>query len=172
MFIAILWLTPFNDISLDANLPIELRLDRMVLPFLAIAWILALVSARRGAPRMRVTWIHVALGALLAVAFLSVVTDAPYLNQTLQFTLSLKKLPLILAYASLFVITASAVRSSEVRPFMTYTLALAVIVGVAMIFESKTHQMSSGTGRRSCCRTASPWYLDRRSMSTRSDARS
>ena len=53
----------------------------MVLPFLAIAWISALVKARRGAPRLRVTWIHVALGALLAVAFLSVVTDARYLDQ-------------------------------------------------------------------------------------------
>lgn len=139
-FIAILWLTPFNDISLNANLPIELRLDRMVLPFVAIAWIVALVGARRGAPRLRVTWIHVALAALLAVAFLSVVTDAPYLNKTLEFTLSLKKLPLMLAYASLFVIAASAVRRSEVGPFMTLTLALATIVAAAMIFEYKTKQ--------------------------------
>ena len=58
----------------------------------------------------------------------------------MQFTLSLKKLPLIMAYASLFVITASAVRYTEVRPFLTYTLALAVIVGVAMIVEYKTKQ--------------------------------
>lgn len=138
-FLAILWLTPFNDVALNTNLPIELRLDRMVLPFVAIAWIAAIVGAKRGAPRLRVTWIHVALGALLAVAFLSVVTDAPYLNHTLEFTLSLKSLSLILAYASLFVITASAVRRSEVRPFLTYTLALSVIVAVGMIFEYRTH---------------------------------
>jgi hypothetical protein len=138
--IAILWLTPFNDISLNANLPVELRLDRMILPFVVIAWVVAIVGARRGAPRLRVTWIHVALGALLAVAFLSVVTDARYLNQTLDFTLSLKKLPLMLAYASVFVVTASAVRRAEVRPFLTYTLALAFIVALAMIYEYRTKQ--------------------------------
>ena len=46
------------------------------------------------APRLRLTWIHAALGVFLACAFLSVVLDARYLNQTLEFDLSLKKLPL------------------------------------------------------------------------------
>ena len=67
---------------------------------------------------------------LLACAFLSVVTDAHYLNQTLEFQLSFKKLPLLVSYVSIFVIASSAVRRSEVRPFMTYTLVLAVIVAV------------------------------------------
>jgi hypothetical protein len=134
-FIALLWLTPFNNIQLSASLPIELRLDRLVLPFVAIVWLLALVAGGRVAPRLRVTWIHVALGALLACAFLSVVTDARYLNQSLELDLSLKKLPLIVSYASFFVIAASSVRRSEVRPFMNYTLVLAVICGLGMIVE-------------------------------------
>ena len=137
-FIAIVWLTPFNDISLNANLPVELRLDRIVLPFVVIVWLLALAAGERFAPRLRLTWIHVAIGIFLACAFLSVVTDAHYLNQTLEFQLSFKKLPLILSFASIFLIASSAVRRGEVRPFLTYTLALAVIVAVGMIVEYRT----------------------------------
>ena len=139
-FIAIIWLTPFNDISLNASLPIELRLDRMVLPFVVIVWLLALSAGGRFAPRLRLTWIHVAIAVLLACAFLSVVTDARYLNQTLEFSLSFKKLPLLVSYVSIFVIASSAVRRSEVRPFMTYTLVLAAIVAVGMIIEYRTGQ--------------------------------
>lgn len=139
-FMALIWLTPFNDIQLNASLPVELRLDRLVLPFVVIVWIAAMLAGRRVAPRFRMTWIHVAIGALLAVAFLSVVTDARYLNQTLELQLSLKKLPLILAYSTFFLVVASAVRRSEVRSFMSYTLGLAMIVAIGMIFEYRSHQ--------------------------------
>ncbi len=115
-FIAVVWLTPFNDISLNANLPIEIRLDRMVLPFVVIVWLAGARGGRSVRAALRMTWIHVALAALLASAFLSVVTDAHYLNQTLEFELSFKTLPLLVSYASIFVIAASAVRRSEVRP--------------------------------------------------------
>ena len=127
-FLAVIWLTPFDNIQLKASLRVELRLDRLVLPFLVIVWLLALAAGGRKAPRLKMTWIHVALaGLLLATAFLSVVTDAQYLNHTLELQLSLKKLPLIVSYVMLFVIVASGVRRSEVRPFLTYTLVLAVV---------------------------------------------
>lgn len=134
-FIALLWLMPFNDIELNANLPVELRLDRLVLPFIVLIWIAAFASGSRARPRLKMTWVHGAIGALLACAFLSVVTDAHYLNQSLELQLSLKKLPLILSYVSLFVIVASSVRRGEVRAFMKYTLVLAVICGLGMIWE-------------------------------------
>jgi hypothetical protein len=139
-FIALLWLTPFNNIELNASLPVELRLDRLVLPFLLLVWVLAFASGGRLAPRLRMTWIHVALGGLLACAFLSVVTDARYLNHSLELDLSLKKLPLIVSYVSLFVIAASAVRRAEVRPFLTLTLGLSVICALGMIWEYRMHQ--------------------------------
>ncbi len=139
-FIALLWLTPFNNIELNVSFPIELRLDRLVLPFLVIAWVLALAAGGRVAPRLRVTWIHIAVGGLLACAFLSIVTDARYLNHSLELDLSLKKLPLLVAYVSLFVIAASSVRRSEVRSFMTYTLLLAVVCALGMIWEYRMKQ--------------------------------
>ena len=50
-FVAIIWLVPFNSIELNASLPIDLTLDRLVLPFVVVAWILALAAGGRAAPR-------------------------------------------------------------------------------------------------------------------------
>ena len=134
-FIAILWLVPFNAIELNMSFPIDLKLDRLVLPFVVLAWACAFVAAGRLKPRLRLTWIHVVLGALLACAFLSVVLDARYLNQTGELTLSLKQLPLLVSYVSLFVVVASGVRRTEVPAFLNYTLILAVLCSLGMIYE-------------------------------------
>jgi putative inorganic carbon (hco3(-)) transporter len=148
-FIAMLWLTPFDRIELAASTPIDLKLDRLVLPFLVGAWLLSFVAGGKAKPRLRITGIHLALGAFVALAFLSVVLDAHYLNQTLEFDLSLKKLPLLVSYVSLFVIVASSVRRTEVGAFMTYTLVLAVICGVGIIWEYrfKTNLFSIWSGK-------------------------
>ena len=106
----LLWLVPFNSIQLAASLPIDLKVDRLVLPIVFAIWVLAIAAGGRYRPRIRLTWIHVAVGVFLAVAFLGVVLDARYLNHSLELDLSLKKLPLLVSYVSLFVIVASGVR--------------------------------------------------------------
>ena len=100
-FIALIWLVPFNSLELERLLP-----DRPVArPDRASGrraspgrwrWLRTATSV----PRLRLTWIHVALGVFLVVALLSVVLDARYLNQTLELDLSLKKLPLLLSYVT------------------------------------------------------------------------
>ncbi len=139
VFLGLIWLTPFNNIEMNVSLPIELRLDRLLLPVLVLIWVLAIGVGGRIAPRLRMTWVHVAIGGLLATAFLSVVTDARYLNQSLELDLSLKKLPLMLSYVTLFLIASSAIRRNEVRNFMTYTLGLAIVVALGMIVEYRMY---------------------------------
>jgi hypothetical protein len=135
IFIAVLWLVPFNAIQLNASLPIDLKFDRLILPIVAGAWLLAVLAGGRTAPRIRLTWIHAALAAFVACALLSVVLSARYLNQTGELDLSVKQLPLLIAYVSLFVIVASGVRRSEVSAFLKYTIVLAVVCGVGVIWE-------------------------------------
>jgi hypothetical protein len=139
-FIALLWLVPFNTIQLDASIPFDLKLDRLVLPFVVVAWLLAFAAGGRMAPRLRLTPIHLALGAFVACAFLSVALSATDLNRTLELELALKKLPLLVAYVSVFLIVASAVRPTEVRAFMTYTLGLAVLCGIGIIWEYRVDE--------------------------------
>jgi hypothetical protein len=106
-----------------------------VLPLVAVAWVLAFVGGGRGAPSIRLTWIHAAIGLFVACAFLSVVLDAGYLSQTLELDLAFKKLPLLVSFVSLFVIAASGLRRSEIPAFLNYTLILAVICAMGIVFE-------------------------------------
>jgi O-antigen ligase len=135
LFLVVLWLMPFDEIELAFSTPIDLKLDRLVLPFVALVWVIALAAGGAMAPRLRLTKIHLAVGIFVACAFLSVVLDARYLNGTLEIDQSLKRLPLLLAYVSLFFVAASSVRRNEVRAFMTYTLVLAVICAVGVVWE-------------------------------------
>jgi hypothetical protein len=139
-FIGMLWLTPFDNVQLSFSTPIDMKLDRIVLPFIVAVWVLAFASGPRLAPRVRLTPIHIALGLFLGCAFLSVVLDARALNHTLELDLPLKKLPLLVSYLSIFVIAASAVRPSEVRAFMTYSLVLAVICAVGIVWQYRFEQ--------------------------------
>jgi hypothetical protein len=139
-FMAMIWLTPFDKIQLAVHMPIDLKLDRLLLPWVVAIWLLAFAAGGKAAPRLRLSGVHLAVGAFVACAFLSVVLDARYLNQTGELDLALKKLPLLVSYVSLFVIVASSVRRSEVPAFMTYTLVLAVICGIGIIIEYRLHE--------------------------------
>jgi hypothetical protein len=63
------------------------------------------------------------------------VVDARYLNQTLEFDTSIKKLTLLASYLSLFLVVASVVRRTEVSAFLTFTLVLAVLCALGTIWE-------------------------------------
>jgi hypothetical protein len=134
-FMAMLWLVPFDSIQLNVHMPIDLKLDRLVLPFIVATWALSLAIGGRAAPHLRGSWIHAAVGAFVVVACLSVICNAPALNQSLELDTSLKKVPLLVSYLSLFVITASVVRRAEVAAFMKYTLGLAVVCALGMVWE-------------------------------------
>jgi len=138
-FMAVVWLVPIDSIALRMNLPIDMKFDRLVLPIVAITWLLAVMKRGAYAPRIRVTKIHAAVGIFVGLAFLSVVVNAHSLNQTLEFATSIKQLPLLVSYLSVFVMISSVVRRTEVRAFMTFTLVLATICAVGMIVEYKAH---------------------------------
>jgi O-antigen ligase len=135
IFLAVLWLVPFYEIQLAISLPIDMKFDRLVLPLVGLAWLFALLAGGTLAPRFRFTWIHGAVGVFVAVAFISVVLDARYLNQSLELDQSLKRLPLLITYVSLFLFASTAVRRSEVHAFMKYTLVLAVVCALGIVWE-------------------------------------
>jgi hypothetical protein len=139
-FMAVLWLVPFDSIELNVSTPIDLKLDRLLLPFLVVMWILALAGGGAARPSLRMTWIHAAVGAFVAVACLTVIVNATELSRTLELDQSLKALPLLMAYLTFFLIVASVVREGEVQPFLKYTLGLALICAVGAIWEYRFKQ--------------------------------
>jgi hypothetical protein len=133
--LAMVWLVPFNLIQLSVSFPIDLKLDRLLLPLVVGAWVLALAVGGPTAPRLRFSWIHAALGACAAVACLSLILQATELSGALELESGIKQLTLLASYIALFVVVASVVRRSEVPAFMSYTLALAVICALGTLFE-------------------------------------
>ena len=82
-------------IQLSVSAPINMTLDRIVIPIVAIIWLIAFTAGPGARPRLRLTRVHVAIIVFLACAFLSTVLDAHYLNHAGELMLSLKKLPLL-----------------------------------------------------------------------------
>jgi hypothetical protein len=133
--LAVIWLVPFNVIQLSYSLPIDLKFDRLVLPFIIATWVLAIAAGGRGAPKVRITWIHIAIGGVAFAAILSLVVEARDLNHTLELDTSVKKLTLLASYISLFVVIASSIRRREVPAFLKYVLILTVICALGTIWE-------------------------------------
>jgi O-antigen ligase len=138
--LVMVWLLPFEVIVLKVGTPIDISLDRIVLPVAVAMWLLALAVGGSAAPRIRITRIHVTVGAFVAAAFLSVIVNARSLNQTLELELALKQLPLLISYVFVFVIASTAIRAEEIRAFLSLTLGLALVCAVGVLWEYRFKQ--------------------------------
>ncbi|HEV7750734.1 MAG TPA: hypothetical protein VGO71_04295 [Baekduia sp.] len=134
-FIAMLWLIPFNTIKLRFSGPIDLQLDRLLLPLIAGAWLVAFVAGGRNAPRVKLTAPHYAIIGFFLLCAASIALNAHTLNQTRELNDSLKQLSLIFAYMAFFVLITSIVRPTEVRAFLKFTFLLAVIAAMGTVWE-------------------------------------
>jgi hypothetical protein len=138
-FIAMLWLIPFNTIKLRFSGPIDFQLDRLMLPVMAGAWLVAVVAGGKNAPRLKLTAPHYAFIAFVLLCAFSIVINEHTLNQTRELDESLKQLFTICAYLAFFVLITSIVRPTEVRPFLKYTFALAIVAALGTIWEYNQH---------------------------------
>lgn len=139
VFVAMLWLIPFDTIQLTVSLPFDLHLDRIILPFLLLGWGLVFAGKRRAAIRIRLTPIHAAIGVFVLVAFLSVLVNAAALTQALLIKDAIKQLLLLCSYVAFFLVITTTVRASELRAFLNYTLGLAVLCAIGTLIEFRFH---------------------------------
>lgn len=135
VMMAIVWLTPFNVIQLSISLPIDLKFDRLVLPFIIATWVLTIAAGAHGARRTWLTPIHIAIAGVAVAALLSLVIEARNLTHALELDTSVKKLVLLASYVSLFLIVASSIRRNEVPAFLKYTLGLALVCALGTVVE-------------------------------------
>lgn len=138
-FLALIWLVPVDSISLTVNLPFDLHLDRIVLPFIILAWGLGVAIGGASAPRLALSGIHIAIAAFLLVCFLSVIVNAEALNQALAIKTAIKQLLLLSSWCALFGVVASSVRPTEVKAFVKFILILGVICGIGVLWEYRFH---------------------------------
>ncbi len=139
-FMAMVWLVPFDAVSLPIPLPLDGKLDRLALGALLLMWVTTLFVVRGAArPRLWFTWIHVAAAALILIVIAGAVLNAHDLVNLGEFTLVLKKLALLLSGVLFFVIVASVVRVSEVPSFITLMLGLSCVAALGILIEYRLH---------------------------------
>jgi polysaccharide biosynthesis protein PslJ len=136
-FLVMLWLLPFDSVSLPIPLPLEAKLDRPLLLLLITIWVLTLTRARRS-PRLRASPVHYAFAAFILVAVLSLVQGADVTVRLGEFELGVRKLALLFSYVALFVGVSSSVRPGEVRPFMKLMCGLAALTAIGVLWEYRT----------------------------------
>jgi hypothetical protein len=135
-FLFVLWLVPFDSIQLGGgSFPIDLKFDRIVLPFIFATWVLAVAAGGRGSPRLRLSWVHGGVFIFAGFACLSSVINAHGLNQTLLLDQGVKRIAQLLAYVTFFMLISSVVRRSEVPAFLRYTLVLGAVAAIGTIIE-------------------------------------
>jgi hypothetical protein len=138
-FAVMIFLVPFDAISLPIPIPMDGKLDRPLLLGVAMLWIGSLVVLKGpAAPRVFIGRIHVAALVFLALACLGVALNATALINLGEFTLSLKKLVLLGSYVVLLFVVASVLRPSEVKPFVMLMIGLAVLLAIGTIVEYRT----------------------------------
>jgi polysaccharide biosynthesis protein PslJ len=136
-FLAMVWLIPFDSVTLPVSLPLGSKLDRPLLIGLAALWVLSLLGART-VSRLRLSPVHWAYLALLLIAMLSLVLNDATIVRLGELDLAIRKLALLFSYALLFVIVASSIKPSEVRNLTTLMLGLASITAIAALVEYRT----------------------------------
>jgi hypothetical protein len=138
LFMAMVFLVPFDSVSLPFSGPFELKLDRIVVVLIALVWLAVVAAGKPGAPRFRRSPVNLALAAFAAIAVTSVLINLEPLANALELSLALKKLVLLGAYIAFFFIVATSVRPGEARPFAMLLLGLATVTAVGVIYEYRT----------------------------------
>jgi hypothetical protein len=110
VFLVMLWLTPFHAIELPISLPLDAKLDRPLLALMAGGWLVSfgLMSARVR-PHVRLTPLHGGVALFFVACVASVALNTDLLVNLSEFSLSARKLVLLISFLTFFAIVASVV---------------------------------------------------------------
>jgi O-antigen ligase len=136
-FLAMVWLIPFDSITLPISLPLDAKLDRPFLVCMAGLWVLSLIG-RNTVSRLRMSPVHWALLAFVVIAMSSLVLNDSVLIRLNETDLAIRKLALLLSYVLLFVIVASSIKPEEVRNFIKLLVGLSSITAIGALIEYRT----------------------------------
>jgi hypothetical protein len=133
-FLAMVWLIPFDAVTLPIPLPVDSQLDRFVVPAIALVW---LIEELRAPPRgyKRVRQVDATIWVFFSVALLSVLVNFDTLSNLNEFDLAIKKIGLLASYVLLYVIVARSIRPSELKAFTVLMLILACFTAVGTVYE-------------------------------------
>lgn len=140
VFVAMVFLLPFDAIKLPINLPLDSTLDRVLLIPMVLLWLASLlIVSGAGRPRVKFTAIHFAVLFFFAVCCLSITVNGQDLMNLGELTPTVKKLALLASFITFFFVVASTMRPREGGRFAAFAVVLGVIVAIGTIIEYRWH---------------------------------
>jgi O-antigen ligase len=134
-FLVMLWVIPFDAMDLPVNLPIDAKLDRLVLVVMGGIWLGASLAGGPASPKRRRSGLDAGFAFFFAAAYASVMLNGEGLRERGELELAIKSLALLAAYVFFFYLVSSTVRPAEVPRFINLMLGLACITAVGTIWE-------------------------------------
>jgi hypothetical protein len=136
--LVMLWVIPFDAITLPFSLPFQAKLDRVILAVVAVIWLGSLAVGGEGTPRLRRTPMDLGIAAFFAAALASVLINSGTLINLGEFSMAIKNLALLASYITFFYVASSVIRPSEVQAFITLTIVLACLTALGTIYEYRS----------------------------------
>ncbi|HEX7298618.1 MAG TPA: O-antigen ligase family protein [Solirubrobacteraceae bacterium] len=136
-FLTMVWLVPFDSITLPVSLPLDAKLDRPILIGMAGLWVLSLMG-KNAVSRLRLSPVHWALLAFVIIAMVSLILNDATIVRLNEMNLPMRKLALLFSYVLLFVIVASSVKPAEVRYLTILMVSLASVTAIGALVEYRT----------------------------------
>jgi O-antigen ligase len=135
--LAMVWLAPFDVITLPVPLPFDAKLDRVLLVGCFLLWALVIASGAAGARRgsYRLGAVEFALGLFLLVCLLSISLNLPMLARLGEAEPAVKQLVLLPCYVAFLIFVATNVRAAEVPAFSALIVVLATVAAVGTLIE-------------------------------------
>ena len=139
LFVCLIWLVPTESIQLSVSLPIDPLPDRFLLGAIALLWVFSLATGRSLAPGSPALNFSRALAVFGVLALASVLLNLDMLERLGEIEQATKKLFVLVAYATLFLVVATTLRPAELPHFAMLLVGLAALTAVGTIYEYRTN---------------------------------
>jgi O-antigen ligase len=138
-FLVMVFLVPFDGAELKIHLPVDSKLDRVVIGLMVVTMMFRrLVLGRTNETPRKRTAVAGAVLIFTSIAVLSVLINVDRIYRLGELTLAEKQLAELLGFVTFFFLVATIVRVSELRAWARLVLFLACLTAVGTLYESRT----------------------------------
>ena len=135
-FLVMLFLVPFDGVTLKVHLPMDAKPDRVLIGLMIALWLAQKVTGTLPRTRRRRTAVERAVLVYTAIMLLSIVLNIDRIFQLNELTFAEKRLSQMLGYIIFFFIVVSTVRVTELAAYAKMILVLSGLTALGTLYEA------------------------------------